>query len=66
MMSEDSGSDDNINNNIVNLLYIQKIFARCPTCEKYLCFFEFYNLNCNKCGKINFQKIKLVNNFYLQ
>jgi len=45
---------------IFHLLYHGRIFAQCPKCYKYLALFEAYNENCGTCGRIDFNKIILV------
>lgn len=43
---------------IFDLLFKNKIFAKCPQCNRYLCLFECYNAHCPECG--NFDKETLL------
>ncbi len=45
---------------ILQLLYFGRLHAKCPSCNKYLAFFEVYNANCSECGSLNFQEIKVI------
>lgn len=45
---------------VVNLMYKNKIFAKCPVCSKYMCLFEWYNSHCNICGNVDSDKIILI------
>lgn len=45
---------------IFHLLYHGRIYAQCGNCFKYLSLFETYNENCSSCGRIDFNKIILV------
>ena len=43
---------------IFDLLFKNKIFAKCLQCNRYLCLFESYNAHCPECG--NFDKESLL------
>lgn len=48
------------NKSVFKMIFENKVFAKCPTCNNYLCLFEFYNSHCNSCGQIDFNKIIIV------
>ena len=52
---------EEINKSVLNLIYENKIFAKCYKCNNFLCFFEVYNLHCNKCGSIDFDQLIVLN-----
>lgn len=46
------------------LLYLQrKVFIKCPNCGKALGMFEVCNANCSFCGKIDYDKMFIVQGF---
>ncbi len=60
MYNMETPSKEETDTAIYNLLFTNKIFAKCPACNNYMCFFEVYNSHCGKCGKIPFDKIVLL------
>ena len=65
MINMEKTTSTEITKSIIELLFKGDLFSRCPICEKYLTFFEFYNNNCSICGKIDHNKIIVVDNFGL-
>jgi uncharacterized Zn finger protein len=48
---------------VYDLLLKNKIFCKCPSCQKYLVLFEIYNAHCAECGNINKDEILLIDLF---
>lgn len=53
-------SSEDVQKSIYNLLLTNKVFAKCPNCQAYMCLFEVTNAHCNKCGNIDQDKIELI------
>ena len=53
-------NNDAVKSTIYALLYSNEAFARCPKCNKYICYFEAYNCHCSICGKFEYDKMIIV------
>ena len=53
-------SKEGINKIVYELMLSNSIFAKCPTCSKYLNIFEVHNGNCGSCGHIEMKDIILI------
>jgi len=59
-MPNQFSSEGEVNAAILDLLAKNKVCAKCPKCNKYICFFEASNATCNSCGSIDAGKIIIV------
>lgn len=51
---------DKVTSAILDLLFKNKIFARCPLCNSFLPLFSVYNAHCPQCGNFNKDELLLV------